>query len=287
MKSLYFFKTKNFLETVSVIVLLGLVLFSCGSKNQIAMKEEAAEMPYEATEFGANDFASARASQEKTVVEQKLIKRGDIEFETDDLVATRKNILQATKKSQGYVTSDREFTSESQKNNTLVVRIPAKNFDSFLATVTKEVQRFDRKSITVEDVTEEFLDVQARLKTKKELEQRYLVLLKQAKNMKEMLAIEKEMAKLRGEIESVEGRLKYLQNQVSFSTVTITFYKMVSAPIGFGKKFIMGFKNGWHNFIWFFVFVTNIWPFIFIAGFLIFVIIRRKRNQLENQAKGF
>lgn len=280
MKSIHLFKTKIFWSTA--FVLSSIIVFSCGSNNQIAMKKEAAaDMAYETTDMQADDSLSQRASQEKTIAEQKLIKRGDIEFETDDIAGTRKTILQATKLSQGYVTSDREFTSGNQKSNTMLVRIPAKNFDSFLATATKEVQRFDSKSISVEDVSEEFLDVQARLKTKKELEQRYFVLLKRAKNMKEILAIEKEMAKLRGEIESVEGRLKYLQNQISFSTVTITFYKTVSAKIGFGKKFTIGFKNGWDNFIWFFVFLTNIWPFVLIAGFLLFVIIRRRKNRLK------
>lgn len=280
MKSIHLFKTKFFWSTA--FVLSSIIVFSCGNNNQIAMKKEAAtDMAYETTDMQADDSLSQRASQEKTIAEQKLIKRGDIEFETDDIAGTRKTILQATKLSQGYVTSDREFTSGNQKSNTMLVRIPAKNFDSFLATATKEVQRFDNKSISVEDVTEEFLDVQARLKTKKELEQRYFVLLKRAKNMKEILAIEKEMAKLRGEIESVEGRLKYLQNQISFSTVTITFYKTVSAKIGFGKKFTIGFKNGWDNFIWFFVFLTNIWPFVLIAGFLLFIIIRRRKNKLE------
>ncbi len=197
-------------------------------------------------------------------IERKLIKEGWIEFETRDLSATRKNIFDAVNKYKGYVSSDMEFKSPDRQSNTIMIRVPANNFDNLLQEATIGVEKFENKQINVKDVTEEFLDIQARLKTKKELESRYLELLKQAKNTVEILEIEKQIGQLRTEIESVEGRLNYIQNQVSFSTLTLTFYESIPNHTEFGEKFRNGFRNGWDNLIWFFVFLINIWPFILI-----------------------
>lgn len=212
-------------------------------------------------------------------VERKLIKEGQLEFETDKLSLTRKIVFGAVDKYQGYISSDQEFKSSGRKTNTLVIRVPADDFDNLLKDATQGIEKFDRKEINVKDVTEEFLDVQARLKTKKELEIRYLDLLKQAKNVTEVLAIEKQIGELRSEIESVEGRLKYLQNKVTFSTLTMTFYESIPNETEFAQKFSKGFRSGWDNLIWFFVALTNVWPFILIGVGLIVGLRIHKRKK--------
>lgn len=219
----------------------------------------------------AHEEIVAPTTEEKNneTVERKLIKEGRIEFETDNLNTIRRTIFEAVNKHKGYVSSDQEFKSPGRKSNTVVIRVPADNFDNLLSDATKGIERFESKEINVNDVTEEFLDIQARVKTKKELELRYIDLLKQAKNVTEILEIEKQIGQLRSEIESIEGRLKYLQNRVSFSTLTMTFYETIPNETQFGQKFKNGFRNGWDNLIWFFVLLTNIWPFILIGLVLI------------------
>ena len=73
--------------------------------------------------------------------------------------------------------------------------------------------------IDSQDVTEEYIDITARLKTKKELEARYLELLKKANKVEEIVSIEKEIGNLRSDIESIEGRLRYINNAVAYSTL--------------------------------------------------------------------
>lgn len=220
------------------------------------------------------------SDEEVPVTERKLIKEGWVTFETEDLTTTRANILTAIEGHKGYLSSDQESNSGDRMSATLVIRVPSDQFDALLAAVSKGVSQFENKDIRVKDVTAEFLDVQARLKTKKELESRYISLLQQAKSVSEILEIEKQANDLRSEIESIEGRLKYLKNQVSFSTLTLTVYEQVASSIGFGRKFSEGFANGWENLIWFFVGLTNIWPFlILIAGFLGFLWWRRRKKQ--------
>lgn len=241
-------------------LLILILVIGCQSKNENAAFEMADE-----------EIVTTNTQEIQNVeIERKLIKEGRVIFETKDINSTRKTIFEAIEKYDGYISSDQEYKSSGRLSNTIIIRVPAKNFDKLLSETTKGVTKFDSKEIEVKDVTEEFLDIQARLKTKKELESRYLELLKKANSVSEILEVEKQIGLLRSEIESVEGRLKYLESKVSLSTLTMVFYEKVSDETEFGNKFKNGFRNGWDNLILFFVLLTNIWPFILIGVGLIF-----------------
>ena len=213
-------------------------------------------------------------------IQRKLIKNGEIEFESENLIDTRKDVFKAIQKFKGFLSSDNEYKNSHEISNSLIIRVPSKNFDNLLNEITIGVTKFDRKEIKIKDVTAEFLDVETRLKTKKRLENRYLEILKRANTVTEILEVEKQIGDLRSDIESSEGRLKYLNNQVSFSTLNVRIYETVSEQTEFGKKFKNGFKNGWDNLILFLVFLVNIWPFIFIiAGIVILIKFWRKRRK--------
>lgn len=260
-------KTKSSYSSAILIVTVFL-LIGChsdqGARLQVGSEKMLASAP--ATEQPAPEIV------------RKLIKEGRVEFETRSISETRQKVLQAMEKYKGYVSSDQEYNSPGRISNTLVVRIPADSFDDFLNEATDGVKKFEAKDINLIDVTEEFLDIQVRLKTKKQLETRYLELLKQAKSVLEILEIEKQIGQLRSEIESIEGRLNYLENRVSLSTLTITFYETIPTQTEFGRQFKNGLRNGWDNLIWFFVYLTNIWPFI-IIGAVILLAIRSLRKK--------
>lgn len=211
-------------------------------------------------------------------VERKLIKEGYITFETQQVDSTRSRILAAVNRHRGYISSDQSSNYSHRISHTLVIRVPADSFDRLLADIASGVDHFDEKNINVRDVTAEFLDISARLKTKKELEDRYSVLLQRANTVSEVLAIEREIGTLRGEIESIEGRLKYLKNQVGLSTLHLTFYKTIAKQTAFGAKFRDGFRQGWDNLIWFLVGLVNIWPFLLLLPFVIWGI-RKLRSR--------
>ncbi len=217
--------------------------------------------------------------QELRVIDRKLIKEGEIHFETSDLVKTRKLIDKAIKELEGYISKEDEYTYSDRIAQSLIIRVPAESFDKLVAEISKGAKRFDSKRIQARDVTEEYLDIELRLKIKKETENRYRELLTKAKTVEEMLSIEKQIGELRAEIESIEGRLKYLQNRISYSTLTVAFYERVSTPVGFSSKLGMGLKNGWNNFVWFLIGLVNIWPFILLGLFGIVGIIAFRRNR--------
>ena len=263
-------KMKLFIKGIIVIALFTIV--SC----QHSRDNNSAEMA------AAESMQEQTANEQVPVTDRKLIKEGDLRFETADIVETRKVIFAAINKYSAYVSSDQEYSSPGRKSNAIVIRVPAKDFDNLLQDASAGVERFEQKDIRVKDVTEEFLDVEARLKTKKELEVRYLELLKKTNSVTEILEVEHQIGDLRAEIESIEGRLNYLKNRVSLSTLSMTFYETVPGQTAFGAKFKDGFRNGWENFVWFFVMLTNIWPFILLTIGIVFgirIYIARKKKK--------
>ena len=265
------------MKSLLKIVLASLLFINCSNKNNNKSYGNlgAATTNEEVELFVEN---ANKKDNQTEIAERKLIKKGDVSFETNDLVKTREHVLQAVKKYNGYISEDRESKSYSKINGNLTVRVPINSFDKFLANVSSKVNNFDSKNITTSDVTEQFLDVQSRLKVKKKLEERYTQLLSKANSIKEILEVERELSAVRSEVESIEGRLKYLQNQTSFSTLHIHFYKNeISNPStkSFAEKFVNAFLNGVDNIKVFFLGLVNIWPFIFLGVFTFLFIKKR------------
>ncbi len=215
---------------------------------------------------------------------QKIIKTGNLRFETQELEKTHQKILAAVQKANGYIQRDNTGKNYDSQYHNLTVRVPSENFDTVITAISDGVSYFEEKTISQRDVTEEFVDLSARLKAKRTLEKRYLELLAKAKNVKEMLEIERELSKIREEIEAKEGRLQYLQSQVSESTISIYFYKTTSdrgVTVSYGRKVINAFKNGWSNISEFLLGLLHVWPFIILVVFGVFMIRRwiKKRKK--------
>lgn len=215
--------------------------------------------------------------------EVKVIREGNLRFETADLDDTYKNILSAVRKYKGNIENDNTGKDGASLFRTVTVRIPSTSFEPFITDVSKGVGFFDRKELSARDVTEEFIDMSARLKTKKQLEERYLELLKRANKVSEILEIQKELSAVREDIESQEGQLKYLESRVSMSTVSIEFYKVTAAEAGmtisYGSKMWNAIKSGFNAFSGFLIAVLYMWPFIVILVVLFFIFRRKLRNR--------
>jgi hypothetical protein len=252
-----------------IFVILTFILVNC--TNQQAeegsfSKDVQSEMSLESDQPPPPPPPGEAPGQVTNAIERKLIKNGSLSFETDDLNATHQQILQAVKDNNGYTSDDQVNQSGDRINHTLEIRVPAGRFDSLVAAITKGVRHFDFKQITVNDVTEEFIDISARVKAKKEMETRYLALLKQAKTVSNMLEIERELGNIRAEIESIEGRLHYLNDQVAWSTLSVTYYEKIHGQNAFGKLFKAGIRNGWDYLVWFVIGLVNLWPFLLLTG---------------------
>ena len=213
------------------------------------------------------------------VVESKIIKSGNLRYQTDDLDNTYAQINAAVRKYKASIKNDSQYNDGDGLSRNLNIRIPNENFDAFINEISKGVNYFDRKEISSEDVTEEYIDVASRIKTKKVLEERYYELLKKANKVSEILEIEKQLSEIREEIESKEGRLNYLENKVSMSTLDISFYKPVArgqkATVSYGGRIGNAIVSGFNGISNFFITLLGIWPVI-VTLVVLFVLIRKR-----------
>ena len=269
---------------ILVLFLLILIFSNCKkAEESLDSNIQAVKLPAK-SESGINTLYDQKDETAQNI-EQKIIKEGNLRFETTDLDATYAQIQTAVKGNNASIQNDTEGKDYGTVFRKLIIRVPSKNFDPFLTAISKGVSYFDNKEITSQDVTTEFIDIEARLKAKKVLENRYIELLKKANKVSEMLEIEAQLSAIREEIEAKQGQLNYMQNRVSFSAITVEFYKNVATDGGittsYGTKIWNAFKSGFNNLSSLFIGVLNIWPFIAILCAIVYFI--RKRFKSKNK----
>ena len=272
----------------TLLLFMFLLSFSSCKKSEAASEDMAISTvklpPKQDSEASSLYYKSdAPAAKDEKNIEQKIIKTGDIRFETKDLAATYNQMITAVKKYYAIVQNDTEGKDYGSVFRKIIVRVPSKNFDLFLSDISKGVAYFDNKEISSQDVTEEYIDIDARLKAKKVLESRYLELLKKANKVTEMLEIEKQLSTIREEIEAKEGQLRYMQSQISMSTITIEFYKSVAnesgATISYGSKIWNAITSGFNGISSFFIGLLSIWPFLIVLATVIYFIRKRFKKK--------
>jgi hypothetical protein len=218
-------------------------------------------------------------------IPQKIIKKALIRFETNDLESTFAQIQKAIIANKGTVQNDSEGKDYDNIYRNLTVRVPSQNFDTFLKSISEGVSYFERKEISSDDVTEEYIDLNSRLNTKRKLEARYIEILQKATKVSEILEIEKQISTIREEIEAKQGQLKYLENRVSESVITIEFYKTIAEKEGvkasYGSKIWTAIQSGFFSLSGFFIWILSVWPFIIVFCVLAYFIRKRfKRKKI-------
>jgi hypothetical protein len=278
---------KNYSIKTAIYSLFILILFSqCSqrseSASEVATESVAMDMVAATKEEAApptNQPNPVPTKTTDTAIQRMLTKEGTLRWETGDVVKTHAVILAQAKKYNAYVSNDNQTRDDYQTTTRMELRIPSDKFDEFISGIEKDVTKFDEKRIEVLDVTEEYIDISARMKTKKELEQHYYDLLKQTKNVAEVLLVEEQLNTVRADIESAEGRLKYLKDKVNMSTLHLTFYETTSAPVGFFGEIGKSFVSGWKGFLYFILGIISAWPIVLVVSGFLFWLIRRRRNK--------
>ncbi len=285
-----------------IAAFISLNLFACSSKDSHFEGgnyeiDEATEVtanmalslpPPPEAEAKSNAFAYHKneetpADQDISLTQKQIIKTAQVKIQVEKLKDSKAIITKLVGTYGGYLATSNESRSNSDFTATFSIRVPAAKFEALLDELLKQGIFVDYNNVSAQDVTEEFVDIQSRLKTKRALETRYLELLKQAGKMEDILKLEAALQQIREEIESKEGRLKYLQNQVGFSTINLEIYEQVpyqSAPErGFWSKLAYGFGEGWESFLSFAIGVVTLWPFWLLLAGLVWLLRRWWRNR--------
>jgi len=275
------------MRKIILLLFISLMISSCGSNRQGDNQVQPGTLSRESlqkAQVRSADRGQTSLPDVKRQHTQKLIKDGNMKIEVEDVIYSRSLVDSIIEKHDGYLSNERFENVEKYKRYYLVIRIPSDKFESFLSELEKGVGEVVSRSIQARDVTEEYIDLETRLENKREYLGRYQELLDKANSVEEMLKIQEQIRQLEEEIESVTGRLKYLDNQVDYSTLNLTLeeekpYTFSPArELNLPDRLKGALVNGWNTFVRFLLGVVYLWPFI-AAGLIAWVAVRQYRKR--------
>ncbi|WP_350300419.1 DUF4349 domain-containing protein [Peribacillus frigoritolerans] len=213
-------------KTMMFMFSLFLLLAGCSSneKDDSASKsqDEKAESKMDASISG-NMVQEEAAEKEGVTDERKVIHQAQLELKVKNLEKAQMKIENKVAEYGGYVVESNVFREDEELvEGTITVRVPEAHFQDFLADSEGEASEVVGRNVTGQDVTEQYVDLKARLKSKRAVEERLLAFMKDAEKTEDLLKISSDLAVVQEEIEQLTGQMKYLENQTSYSTVTIT-----------------------------------------------------------------
>lgn len=244
-----------------VIIAAALCLVSCSSPFSLRQNASIAEPSQSGKAYDnvANEqriessttqqqvsLKQADQSQSATeAVNRKIIRDASLALEVANPSQVQHEINALAESLGGFVvTSEAKQLPGSDQSRrelqiTLVVRVPSSQFFATVEKIRSLGTRVIHEKITGQDVTEDFIDLEARIKTQKALEAQFLEIMKQASKVADALEVQRQIAGVRTEIEKLEGRKRFLENRSSLSTITVTLQEpttIVVSSSSFGRS---------------------------------------------------
>ncbi|GEL76955.1 DUF4349 domain-containing protein [Tenuibacillus multivorans] len=299
---------KKLLLLTSFLLVIG--LYACSNEGE---DSEIADLAESNEEKAASDDAGFSESEDRdmsgnqneadgedTAVDnqatnQMIIKTGRISIEVSNFNQATEKIRDELDHMNGYVVQSSSHKRGEEENmyGEIIVRVPQEHFTSFMNNIESENARVLSKSEEGEDVTEEYVDLEARLKAKEAVETRLLSFMEDAEKTEDLLKISDDLSSVQSEIEQIKGRMNYLENHVAYSTVTITIQeKAISVPEVQSQSELNTFAKAQKLFMDSLNFLLNIGSGVVVAivglspvliplliiGLIVFFRIRRTKN---------
>jgi hypothetical protein len=199
------------------------------------------------------DATPANAAEAPAPAERKIIRNAALTLEVEQPARAMQAVASIAEARGGFVVTADSVQRGGTKGTrsyeviTVEIRVPAAQFDAALAEIRGAAGgSVTAQKITGKDVTEEFIDLEARLRTQRAFEAQLMEILKRAQDVEDAIAVQQQLANVRTEIERVEGRRRFLENQSSLSTISVTlqppaplvsttgFFQSVGAAFGEG-----------------------------------------------------
>jgi hypothetical protein len=265
------------------VALLSFLFVSCGKNAEVASSSGSSAPP------AAADGKGSGTGLALTDPSRKVIRTGRIDLVVatyDDARAELDKLLAAA---GGYVDSTQVHHYQGTVSSaTLVLRIPQDAFGRLLPAL-KKLGEIESESTNAEDITDKFVDVSARLASAQTLEKRLLeIAADRAASVEALLAVERELARVRGGIESYEGRLRQWNDQIAMSTLTLSLRTSAPALAGtqpaLGSRITSGFSDSislLQSFgAWLVVAGTALlpWMLLIVPGYLVIRRVYRRRR---------
>lgn len=256
-----------------------------------------AEIGMELSNDDGEKLETESQANEKTadLLDRKVIYTADLQVEVKSYQQTLHAIQNQVTNMNGYIVESSMYEEQESgaKIGQITARVPQDTFQEFIKFVEDDSSKVVESSISGQDVTEEYVDLESRLKSKRVVEDRLVSFMNQAKKTDDLLKISSDLAKVQEEIETITGRMQYLQNKSDLATITIYIEEKNVKISGTGKDHL----NTWEqteqqfmksiNFIitafssLFILFVGNLPIILLISSLLLFVYlaVKRRRNR--------
>ena len=222
-----------------IILLLALLSFSCSSSSQptasstlVAQKDTPKAEAAKTQSYGVHPQQVSLTDVDKEgstaeAAERKIIRNADITIEVPSTTDAQHRITSIAEAHSGFVVTSeakqRESNDPAQRtlDIKLVVRVPSNQFGSAFDEIRKLAGNTPEEQVNSQDVTEDFIDLEARIKTQKALEAQFLEIMRGANKIADALEVQRQLAEVRTDIEKLEGRKRFLENRSSLSTINV------------------------------------------------------------------
>ncbi|HHU33001.1 MAG: DUF4349 domain-containing protein [Zhaonellaceae bacterium] len=228
-------KTKKLLVVFLLTILLGIQFTGCGASKS-SYDQSMPESGYVSNEAPVTDAIAPAASEEaqasynlteayaapEVFTEQKIIRNAAIDLKVNKAQPVVQQIEKEVELSGGYVASSAQRKRQGDNLSVdMTLRIPSESFAEFMSFL-EGLGSVEHKRVYTEDVTEQYIDLSAKIESLTIQEKRLQELLSKATRVEDLLRIEQEIARVRGDLDSYTGQLRYLKNRVAFSTIELT-----------------------------------------------------------------
>jgi hypothetical protein len=191
-------------------------------------------------------------STSDSIVSSMIIRTGQASVQVDSLEQGIRAVRALAGRVGGYIANSSIVAGTEQTHSaTLEIKIPAARFDDAINGL-QPIGHLESVNVSAEDVGEEFVDVAARAENGRKLEQRLIDILgTRTGKLSDVLAVERELARVREEIERQEGRMRFLRTRAAMSTLAVTVHEKLPVVAGTGSWGVLGeaFRQSWRNFI--------------------------------------
>ncbi len=257
-----------------ILFLVAIAISACSNKEGATLGgAPASEAKAEAAEPLMKDGkAGSSAAPDVLKAEQPrmIIYNGTLRVQVEDIEKRANEVKGLVNKYGGYLASEANEQLPSTREWGFALRIPQQHFTKAMEELAGLGSYIAERRVTGQDVTQEFVDNEARLKTKLAAEQQFIEIMRRAHTVSEVLDVQNYLRQVREEIEVMQGRQKYLRNQTDMATITLTLYvpqRMPPSPReGFWYSLGSSLERGWNLFLDFSIGLATFWPFLLVIA---------------------
>lgn len=246
---------------------------------------------FEAEEAELKEAKPETAAGETELAEQKVIKTAKLTLIVTKVRDTVSELNSLIVSKGGFILSSSVTTDPDETQSaSITLKVPVDKFEETVEDIKKLAKVVEKESLSGQDVTEKYTDLKSQLKNYKAEEEQYLEILKKATSVEDILKVTDKLSRVRGNIETIQGRIKYLESQTDMSTIAVTLKEETKIEIPTKEwRPLTTLKKAFRSWIKFLQGLTNvlIWLIIYLGPPLVIVwiivrIVRRRRKRITS-----